>query len=275
MPQNIRRRLFGRIVLWEPAGGTIIDLPSRHVLSFGGPSESEEYVRLASGDREVISRSHTAQIPIASLRETEIIQVLQRNKSKIKALFLGINGTDTFTWLEPTRVQVTDPELSPGSIGRKVVKLDTNVFYPSIWGGMSLIEWVPWFGTEQVQRNSNNVLRHKNGKRPGYEGPLWKVPSGASVDLSGSISSISEENPATLKWEFPVEGVKLKIVSDSIFSGSLYALNENDFELSSSDISKTLVTPSGTKKVRLELEEANSKVGVVVKEIGNPVGVIS
>jgi hypothetical protein len=275
MPQNIRRRLFGRIVLWDTKGGTIIDLPSRNVLSFGGPSESEQYVRLASGDREVVSRSHTAQIPISSVRETEIIQVLQRNKSKVKALFLGINGTDNFIWLEPTRIQVTEPEVSPGSIGRKVAQLDTNVFYPSIWEGMSIIEGVPWLGTEQSKRGSKNVLRHKNGIRPGYKGPLWEVPSGASVDLGGSITSISEQNPATLKWEFPVGGIKLKIVSDGAFSGSLYALNENDSEISSSNISRTLVTPSGTKKLKLELEKSNSKVGVVVKEIGNPVGVIS
>jgi hypothetical protein len=272
MPQNIRRRLFGRIVLWDTKGGTIIDLPSRNVLSFGGPSESEEYVRLASGDREVISRSHTAQIPITRREASEVSEVLQKVGCPFKAAFLGINGTDSWMWLEPTKLQVTDPEVSAGQLSEKVLELNTNVFYPAIWEGMSLVEGVPWRGTSQQTRDSNNVLRSKGSIRPGYEGPLWKVPSGASVDLKGESRGISPTSPASIKIEFPVWQSKLSLDSNSNFDAEIISRGWNDNKLRSD--SRSLTLPEKTFYVEVRIFSSQGPVSLEVDLLGEGLGVI-
>lgn len=265
MPQNIRRRLFGRIVLWDTKGGTIIDLPSRNVLSFGGPSESEEYVRLASGDREVISRSHTAQIPITRREASEVSEVLQKVGCPFKAAFLGINGTDSWMWLEPTKLQVTDPEVSAGQISEKVLELNTNVFYPAIWESMSLIEGVPWRGTSQQTRDGNNVLRSKGSTRPGYEGPLWSVPSGTSVDLTGNADTIGSSNPATVKIEFPAWGCKLKIESEGNINATIQSQDWNGNVISSGN---PLSLPDKTWYINLVIESSKRQPQLNIKVLG-------
>jgi hypothetical protein len=271
MPQNIRRRLFGRIVLWDTKGGTIIDLPSRHVLSFGGPSESEDYVRLASGDREVISRSHTAQIPITRREAAEVSEVLQKVGCPFKAAFLGINGTDSWMWLEPTKLQVTDPEVSAGQLSEKVLELNTNVFYPAIWEGMSLIEGVPWRGTSQQTRNGNNVLRNKNSIRPGYEGPLWNVPSGTSVDLTGNADTIGSDNPAKIKFEFPAWDCKLEIESQGSITATIEAQDWNENIISSGN---PLIIPNKTWYVNLIVESADRQPHLNTTFLGEHYGVL-
>jgi hypothetical protein len=268
MPQNIRRRLFGRIVLWDTKGGTIIDLPSRNVLSFGGPSESEEYVRLASGDREVISRSHTAQIPITRREASEVSEVLQKVGCPFKAAFLGINGTDSWMWLEPTKLQVTDPEVSAGQLSEKVLELNTNVFYPAIWEGMSLIEGVPWRGTSQQTRDGDNVLRNKSSIRPGYEGPLWSVPTGTSVNLAGKADKIGSNNPATVKFEFPVWGCKLEFESNE---NIIKAQDWNGNIISSGN---PLLLPNKTWYIKLTVESANRQPNLKQNILGESFGVI-
>lgn len=274
MPQNIRRRLFGRIVLWDTKGGTIIDLPSRHVLSFGGPSESEEYVRLASGDREVISRSHTAQIPITRREAAEVSEVLQKVGCPFKAAFLGISGTDSWMWLEPTKLQVTDPEVSAGQISEKVLELNTNVFYPAIWEGMSIIEGVPWRGTSQQTRNGNNVLRNKAAARPGYEGPLWSVPTGTSADLSGNIDTLDPNtgDRAKLQFEFPVWNCKIEAVSEGDISIRIDALDWNGSLIKSGGFD--IKVPENTWYLKIVANSASTKPQIIVDFLGSVSSVV-
>jgi hypothetical protein len=276
MPQNIRRRLFARIVLWDPNGGTIIDLPSRNVLSFGGPSESEEYVRLASGDREVVSRSHNVQIPIIGREENVVLEALTEARKSLKCIFLGPDGTDVWMWLEPTKPTITDPQVNPGDFSNKVLQLNTNVFYPAIWEGMSIFEGIPWRGTTEQIRDGNNVLRRNVGERPGYEGPLWNVPDGGSVNLVGEAGGrISDTNPATVTIDFPLPGVELQMESGGAYDSTLYALSETGTVLQYTDSLQSLdmVLPKDTRQVKLEIRSSNEPVLVTVNRVGNSQGV--
>jgi hypothetical protein len=271
MPQNIRRRLFGRIVLWDTKGGTIIDLPSRNVLSFGGPSESEEHVRLASGDREVVSRSHTAQIPITRREASEVSEVLQKVGCPFKAAFLGINGTDSWMWLEPTKLQVTDPEVSAGQLSEKVLELNTNVFYPAIWEGMSLIEGIPWRGTKQQDRGGNNVLRNKSNIKPGYQGPLWKVGASSSIDLKGDTNKISSSNPAKLKFEFPIWDSTLTIENNSKVDFEIRSL---DWDGNLIDSGQTINIPEKSWYLQIIIESAIREPLLTIERIGDTFGLL-
>jgi len=269
MPQNIRRRLFGRIVLWDTKGGTIIDLPSRNVLSFGGPSESEEYVRLASGDREVISRSHTAQIPITRREAAEVSEVLQKVGCPFKAAFLGINGTDSWMWLEPTKLQVTDPEVSAGQLSEKVLELNTNVFYPAIWEGMSLIEGVPWRGTSSVeQQDGTKLLKPKQGGRNGYEGPTWRVQASASGSLAGESFNINSSDNAFCGIQLPAWGCELETNNVNAI------LEARDWDFNILERSRdSLKLPPLTYFVRLILDGKVSRPKINIKSIGAAKGV--
>jgi hypothetical protein len=276
MPQNIRRRLFGRIVLWDSKTSTIIDLPSRNVLSFAGPSESEEYVRLANGDREVISRSHTAQIPITAQEASELSDVLQRIGGTFRAVFLGISGTDSWLWLEPTRLQVTDPEVSPGQLSEKVLELNTNVFYPAIWQGMSIFEGVPWRGTIQLEQNGNKVLRPKNNIRSGYEGPLWSVGSNCSVNLEGKSFGIDSNNEAVLGIQFPVWGCSLYLDSeDESYKNAIVEARSIDFNILESS-NKDIKIPPQTYFIRVVIDQdVDRPVELKVKNVGESKGVLA
>lgn len=274
MVENVRRRLFGRIVLWDPAGGTIIDLPSRHVLSFGGPSETEEYSTLASGDKTPVRRRHRVQIPITERESARVIEILQIIDCPLKCVFLGIEGTDNFIWLEPTKVNVTDPEVNPGQLAQKVVELDTSIFYPAIWEGMDILEGVPWRGTSQQTRNGNDVLRNKGSVRDGYEGPLWKAPQDSSVNLAGESSGIDSSNEAVIKIEFPVWSCKLSLeTEDSDFDALVSARDWNDNFLDASG--NELVLPDKTYYVKVRIQEpVNLPVLLNIKSVGEPYGLL-
>jgi hypothetical protein len=206
----VKRRLFSRVVLWDTKGGTILDLPTRYVLPGANPVESEEYVDLANGSQTPIRRTHEVNIPITA-RELDVMgEVIQRTKCPVKAAFIGPNGTDNFLWLEPTRLQITDPEIDPGQQARKILKLKSNVFYPGIWEGSDLISGVPWQGTHDWKNPDNNAIeiRQEGKERRGYQGPIFEVSDNQvrdrSVSIGGATTAFSSTNPAIINFEFPV-----------------------------------------------------------------------
>jgi len=55
---DLLRRLFGRVILWEPTTYTILDLPPRYVLAGPGPLGTEERTDVASGGTMPLRRRH-------------------------------------------------------------------------------------------------------------------------------------------------------------------------------------------------------------------------
>lgn len=271
--QQIERRIFARTVLWQPSGGTIIDLPSRHVNSFGGPSESEEYVSLASGDKTTVRRNHRAEIPITNREASLITNVLQRTRCPFKCAFIGLPNTDNWVWLEPTRIQITNPEISPGQLSERVIDIESSVFYPAISQGMGLLESVPWRGTTQGTRNGNNVLRPKGNARSGYEGPLWNVPSGTSVDLKGNADTISSTDSATIKFELPIWDLGITLSNEvGNISGKIEALDWDGNVLDSG--STNLVLPTRTWQVKVYIHSTDFEPHISVNSIQEAYGVL-
>jgi hypothetical protein len=140
---------------------------------------------------------------------------------------------------------------------------------------MSIFEGIPWRGTTEQLRSGSNVLRRKVGKRPGYEGPLWNVPDGASVNLVGKTgSTISDKDPATVKVDFPLPGVELQMESGRVYDSTLYALSETGTVLQATSIqSLSMVLPTGTRQVKLEVRSSEDTVLVTVNRVGSPQGV--
>lgn len=138
-------------------------------------------------------------------------KILRRTNCPFKAVFLGVGDTDLWFWGEPTRLQVVDAEHESLSQAARVFDLETDIFYPAVWEGLHLNESVPWRGTTEQTRNGDKFLRPEPSPRRGYEGPLWSVPDGASVNLVGQPSGIDSNNPATLRVEFPVWGATVSV----------------------------------------------------------------
>jgi hypothetical protein len=269
MPSDfVKRRLFSRVVLWDTKGGTILDLPTRYVLPGANPVESEEYVDLANGSQTPIRRTHEVNIPITS-RELDVMgEVIQRTKCPVKAAFIGPSGTDNFLWLEPTRLQVTDPETDPGEQARKVLKLKSNVFYAGIWEGSDLISGVPWQGTQDYKNPENSRvemrMRGEQNIRKGYKGPIWEIASsnatGRKVDLVGNTSDITDSTPAIIRFEFPVWGAKIKLDSPPGYEVIDATIRALDFD------GNTMVSDSGGDGATIKMPKESWFIEVELKD---------
>lgn len=191
----------------------------------------------------------------------------------MKAVFLGPSQADVWAWLEPSKIQVRDPNTEAGQQPGRVLDLESDIFYPAIWEGMGLLSGVPWRGTTQQVRNGNNVLRTEGNVRAGYEGPLWSVPAGASVNLSGNASGIDSANPATLEFQFPAWGSVIRLDDETeTLSGSLEALDWNGNSLAGP--SQELTIPVGTWTVKATVEDSPEVPDVYVVRCGESFGVV-
>lgn len=268
----VKRRLFNRVVIWDTKGGTILDLPSRYVLSGASPSISEEYVDLANGSQVPVRRTSEVQVPITANELDVLAEVIQRSKCPVKAAFIGQEGTDSFLWLEPTRLQVRDPQVETGLQAQKVLELKSKVFYPGIWESEDLVGGIPWQGTEGVVfediEGSPTRLEPKGEPRFGYRGPGWEVSSESdSVDLKGEAQLSSD---AKLDFDFPVWGATLTI--DTIVGFSLGNIVVNALNFNKSVI-KTVtaqddtefVIPEKTWSIEISVSSSTARPKVRVK----------
>lgn len=273
MAPTVRRRLFKRVVFWQPATGTIIDLSTRYVLPLEGPSEQEEYASLTTGSKRPVRRTNSVQVPLTHHEAADISTVLHRFQCPMKAVFVGGPKADCWTWLEPTRLQVRDPAVESGLQAEKVIDFETDVFYPAVWEGMGLLSGVPWRGTTEQQRNGNSVLRNEGNARPGYEGPLWSVPTGASVDMSGNASGIDSGNPAKIELEFPVWGATLRIDDEvNNLTGTLEPYDWDGNSLSGAN--QQITVPRKTWTIQATVEGADTVPDIEVVFTGEGYGVL-
>lgn len=236
MSQYVRRRLFSRVLLWDTKGGTILDLPTRYVLAGSTPSESEEYAQLASGNKTAIRRTNQVQIPLTAKELALMGEIIQRTSCPVKAAFIGGEHTDNWLWLEPTRLQVRDPEIAAGQQAQKVIELESNVFYPGIWEGSDVIAGVPWQGTKDWKNPDNGrvELRQEGNIRKGYQGPIWNIAAssatGRSVDLRGNTGDLSATEPAIIRIELPAWGAKIKLDAPAGYTINDAELSTYDFD---------------------------------------------
>lgn len=142
---DLRRTLFRRVVVFQPSTHTILDLPARHVLSTPGPRGEEERVDVADGSTRPTRRRHTMEIPLTTDREAEVARLLARDiAGPVQCVLLGARGAESIAWMEPTRLNVTEPGSSALSFGRTVMRLETTIFRPLIGRGGNLLSFAPW-----------------------------------------------------------------------------------------------------------------------------------
>ena len=279
MSRFVRRRLFERIVFWQPASGTIIDLPSRFALSFEGPSNSEEYVQLTDGTERPVRRTSQVQVPVVARELALMGDIFQSLNCPVHAAFIGGPKADSWMWLEDTRLNVTDPAVSSGLQVEKVLNLTSHIYYPAIWEGMDLLEGVPWQGTEAVNPNDNlakdlqidgvSLVRTGSGSRPGYKGPLWTAGENATVDLAGNASNLTSLSQAIIEIEFPVwySTLELKSVEGyGLTNARIQAVNWDGTAIQTS--TGELQIPKNTWSVRCILDDANARPRLLVKNTG-------
>lgn len=279
--RRIRRRRFERVVVWQPATGSIINLPSRYILSNDGPSESEEYAQLASGSKTPVRRTNSVQIPVTHKELGLFTEIIQRSSCPVEAAFISSDDYDNWIWNEPTRLQVTDPEVESGQLAEKVIELENNVFFPGIWESTDLIGGVPWQGTKgKVAEEIDGTpirLEPEGQFRKGYTGPGWEgTKETDSVDLAGEASLNSD---ATLEFNFPVWGATLQIETLLGFSlGNIVvnALNFNKSVLKSVSASQDteITLPDETWSIEVSVASSTARPKITVKDVGRKEGVV-
>lgn len=280
MSDRVRRRLFQRVAVWEPKSGTILDLPTRYVLAFDGPEESEEYAQLTSGSKRPVRRTHSVQIPLTAREVALMGEIIHRTKCPVKAAFIGPKDADNWLWLEPTRLNITDPSIPAGQQAEKVIDLESTVFYPGIWEGEDLLAGVPWQGTEDWKDpDTGQVLFRPEGNvRAGYEGPLWSLAAqeatGRTIALDGSPSGISSTSPAIIRIQFPFWGARLRLEAPpgyQISDGVIRAYGWGNAVLASAQVSggATLDLPDDTWNVEVEIRSAEARPRLRVERAGD------
>lgn len=257
--------------MWEPKSGTILDLSTRYVLPLEGPQDSEEYTPTTTGSKIPIKRTHSVQIPVTHSEAASLIPVIQRFDCPVKAAFLGEVGTDSWMWLEPSKLQVTDPTVEPTLNAERVLEIESSVFFPAIWEGVDITEGVPWRATEDVYRD-NRVLRPKGNLRPDYEGPLWQVNHpDASVDYAGNADL--GDGHADLYFEFPVWGSTVELgAEDGTLTGYAEALGWDGSVIAGPD--KKITLPEKTWKLHIQVSEANRSPVLHIRGMSEPYGVL-
>lgn len=232
---QVAKRLFARVLVWQPASGTILDLPSRAVHSSGSITKDESRVTIATGSSRATSRTHNAQIPVTRNEHQAISKVLRRTDCPVKAAFIGVEDTESYMWLEPTRINLASPEADSGYAYTSLV-LENSIFHPAIWRGEDLLRGVPWQGTKDWKdpRDGSISMRPEGNVRRGYEGPLWLIAASSTqdrtVDLRGESSGLTETAPAISRFEFPAWGARVRLKAPSgyvVNQGEIRALDFN------------------------------------------------
>ena len=244
MSKLVTRRLFARVLVWQPATGAIIDLPSRSVTAGGGFSREETRAVMSDGSAEPTSRSHSLRVPITHEEARLASRLFRVNACPARAALIGVEGTEHVLWHEETRVNVESPESDPGRSSKDLV-LDSSIFSPAIFRGMNLIEGVPWQATEAKEIDNEYQMRYPGGGyRPGYEGPVFGVGSpGVEVSMLGVPSGLSE---ATVQFEFPAWGSVLKlgaVAGYTLDNGILKVLDWNESVLAFAGAEQELTVP--------------------------------
>ena len=271
--RRVRRRLFQRIVIWDPASGSIINLPTRYVLSSGAsPSQEEEYAQLASGSKTPTRRTSSVQIPLTHKELALFGEVIQRSRCPVKAAFISANEGDNWLWLEETRLQIRDPEVGPGQNAPKVIDLESKVFHPAIWESNDLVGGVPFQNTELIedQDRGGDFLKPINEERKGYRGPLWKREESSSgdpkVDLAGNYQDPGETR---LRFEFPIWGAEVSL--ETLLGFQLNNTIINALSWSRSVIatsSDSLIIPEETWEVEVRISDSTARPKLVVSRAG-------
>jgi hypothetical protein len=259
MSKLVTKRLFARVLVWQPATGAIIDLPSRSVEASGGFSREESRATMSDGSAEPTSRSHSLQIPISHEEARIASRLFRLTGCPARAALIGVEGTEHVLWHEEARVNIESPEASPGRSSKSLV-LESSIFSPAIFRGMNLVEGVPWQATKARNVGSRIEMRYPGkGYRPGYEGPAYGVDSmGAEVDMLGVPAGLSE---ATVQFEFPAWGASLKLsaVAGYYLTGILKILDWNESVIAFADAGSALTIPERGWYVEVGLSDAGGR----------------
>jgi len=254
MSKLVTKRLFARVVVWQPATGAIIDLPSRSVTAGGGFSREESRAVMSDGSAEPTSRSHSLRVPMSHEEARVASRLLRLNGCPTRAALIGVEGTEHVLWHEETRANIESAETDPGRSAKDLV-LESSIFSPAIFRGMNLIEGVPWQATEARDTGSGIEMRYPGkGYRPGYEGPAFGVGSpDVEVDMLGVPTGLSE---ATVQFEFPAWGSVLKlgaVAGYTLDQGILKVLDWEESVLDFADPGTELTVPESAWYVEVGL----------------------
>lgn len=162
------KSLYRRLILFQPATGTKIDVPAERLLSTEIPVVEEERVSTADGTTR--ARGRTFRLPLRLAGEEEA-QAARRmaDAAGVQAILLGAPSTRQVVWAEGATLADVPEAAGPLTATAREVTLETTAFHADIGAGRDLFAGVPWEGT-----------------RPAPAVSL--APTGTDVSLSTSVT---------------------------------------------------------------------------------------
>jgi len=140
------KSLYRRLVLFQPATGTKIDVPAERLLSTEIPVVEEERVSTADGTTR--ARGRTFRLPLRLAGEEEA-QAARRmaDAAGVQAILLGAPSTRQVVWAEDATLADVPEAAAPLTATAREVTLETTAFHADIGAGRDLFAGVPWDGT--------------------------------------------------------------------------------------------------------------------------------
>ncbi|WVL99725.1 hypothetical protein [Salinibacter phage 4_17] len=140
------KSLYRRLILFQPATGTKIDVPAERLLSTEIPVVQEERVSTADGTTR--ARGRTFRLPLRLAGEEEA-QAARRmaDAAGVQAILLGAPSTRQVVWAEGATLADVPEAAGPLTATAREVTLETTAFHADIGAGRDLFAGVPWEGT--------------------------------------------------------------------------------------------------------------------------------
>ena len=170
---SILRRLLSRIVIFERPTGNILDLSASRILSSDVPSVNEERVQVADGTTRARRRSTTIDLAVVGEEEARLAR-LMADSCPVGMIALGRPGTKHLVWQEDAILSRVPSPSGPLQKAPDSVRLETNVFNPSVWDATNLVAGVPWEGASTLGApdQADGLTFLSGGEMVVYDGSL-------------------------------------------------------------------------------------------------------
>lgn len=275
----ILRRLFRRIVLWQPNTGFVVELPGRLVASNIFPEQQETTEPAVDGRRVLLERHSYADFSqIDSTRQEYINLMRQLYCHPVRAIMLGPANTKHVLWYEPSSLNGLEKGSAFGQFAGQGVRLDQHVVHPAIFQGTDLLFGIPWACTSAEEGGlgyfpyygSSGSGSGEEGSGSGavnyrlgtshllsYDGPFYVVSSlTPSVNASGVLTGDGEE--VELVIEAPIGGARVRLETSDPAAIEFYDWSQGTL-LTSAPNGVTRLVPYLTAYIRIVFFNASER----------------
>lgn len=287
---TIHRDGYDRVVIWQERTGNVLDVMGNEALNIGTPVGSTDY--FDGGKAEVISKDDAFRLDLLKGDALHHLKKMVRQGCEFR--LFGIGRSVVQTWFVNTKASLVPTRRGAGSMAGARFETVSRHKSSAICQSVNVLECFPWNMSVAVERTETvspgsgsgsgsgspagsgeqtvSVWELRSRRDDTFEGPLWIVAEGTSVDGLGRLTK-TPSSSASLTYTFPVQGVRLLLTGN--WAGTLVCKSYLGVELDTftktngNDLSVTI--PDETWTVEWTVTEAFEQPRAVVEYAGQKV----